>query len=109
MRTREWLAKPVAERGTPHTVVCGCGVDEFNYGIHAYAMLSGILSAGIRSVQHLGQGGQRRLLVTWQDGRSALRLVEATSSPRPTAWPRGRTTGTCAPWRTQSASSGACA
>jgi hypothetical protein len=109
VETRDWLAKPIAESGTPHTVVCGCGVDEFNYGIHAYAMLSGILSAGIRSVQHLGQGGQRRLLVTWQDGRSALRLVEATSSPRPTAWPRGRTTGTCAPWRTQSASSGACA
>src|SRR5690606_9657417 len=31
-----WLAQPADERGTPHTVFCGCGVDEFNYGIHAY-------------------------------------------------------------------------
>jgi len=27
--TQAWLGKPVEERGTPHTVFCGCGVDEF--------------------------------------------------------------------------------
>jgi hypothetical protein len=78
--TRDWLAKPVAERGTPHTVVCGCAVDEFNYGIHAYAMLSGILGGGIASVQHLSQAGQRRILVNWPDGRSALLVVGAAAA-----------------------------
>jgi hypothetical protein len=36
---REWFAQPVAERGTAHTVLTGCGVDDFNYGIHAYSLL----------------------------------------------------------------------
>lgn len=27
---RAYLAEPVAERGTPHTVFAGCGVDDFN-------------------------------------------------------------------------------
>ncbi len=80
VETREWLAKPVAERGTPNTVVCGCGVDEFNYGIHAYAMLSGVMGPGIHSVQHLGQGVQHRILVNWQDGRSALLVIGAAAS-----------------------------
>ncbi len=30
--TRQWLDQPVAERGSPHTALCGCATDEFNYG-----------------------------------------------------------------------------
>jgi hypothetical protein len=59
--TRDWLAKPVTERGTPHTAVAGCAVDEFNYGIHANSLLSGIMGAGIRDMRHLGLGVQRRI------------------------------------------------
>jgi len=77
--TASWLAQPLAERGTPHTVFCGCAVDEFNYGIHAYAMLSGILGAGIEHVQHLEQHGQRRVWVRWQDGRSGLLVIGAAA------------------------------
>lgn len=73
--TEEWLSQPVAERGTPHTVLCGCAVDEFNYGIHAYAMLAGILGAGARSVRHLGQGLQRRIEIRWEDGRVGIVIV----------------------------------
>jgi len=83
VETQQWLAQPVEERGTPHTVVCGCAVDEFNYGIHAYAMLSGILGGGIRSVRHLGTGVQRRLLVQWHDGRSGLLVIGATAKWMP--------------------------
>jgi hypothetical protein len=68
----DWLAQPVAQRGAPHTVVCGCGVDEFNYGIHAYALLIALLGTGVHSVQHLGQKGQRRIWVRWADGRAGL-------------------------------------
>lgn len=73
--TRDWLAIPAAERGTPDTVLCGCAVDEFNYGIHAYSMLAGILGTGARSVRNLGQGVQRRVQVKWDDGRCGLLVI----------------------------------
>lgn len=76
--TREWLERPVEERGTPHTVICGCGVDEFNYGIHAYSLLAGILGSGAQGVQHLGQGVQRRVQVRWADGRTGMVIIGAT-------------------------------
>lgn len=72
---RDYLARPAEERGTPHTVVCGCAVDEFNYGIHAYSLLSGLMGPGIESVRHLGQGVQRRIQVNWADGRMGLIVV----------------------------------
>jgi hypothetical protein len=78
VESREWLARPVEERGTPHTVVCGCGVDEFNYGIHAYAMMAGITGGGAHSVRHLGQGVQRRVQVRWADGRLGILVIGAT-------------------------------
>jgi len=81
--TTEYLAQPVAERGTPHTVFCGCAVDEFNYGIHAYAMLSGILGGGVKSVRHLGEGVQRRVLVNWHDGRSGVLVIGAAANWMP--------------------------
>jgi len=40
---RAFLAQPVEERGTPQVVLAGCGVDEFNYGIHAYSIAWSIL------------------------------------------------------------------
>jgi hypothetical protein len=73
--TRDWLAIPEDERGMPHTVICGCGVDEYNYGIHAYALLSGILGPGIESVRHLSQGVQRRIEVTWKDGTVGILVI----------------------------------
>ena len=79
VETQNWLALPVSERGTPHTALCGCAVNEFDYGIHAYAMLSGIMGGGVYSVQHLDADVQRRIWVKWQDGRSGLLIVgEAT-------------------------------
>ncbi len=74
---RAWLAKNVAERGRPHTVLSGCAVDEFNYGIHAYALLSGIMGPGIVSARHLGKGVQRRIQVNWADGRMGLIVIGA--------------------------------
>lgn len=75
VEAREWLARPVAERGTPHTVFCGCGTDEFNYGIHAYSLLSALMGPGIESVQHLSIGLQRRIRVRWQDGREGFLII----------------------------------
>lgn len=76
--TQDWLAQPEDERGSPDTVICGCGVDEFNYGIHAYSMLAGIMGAGAVSVRHLGRGTQRRVQISWQDGRTGVLIIGAT-------------------------------
>jgi len=66
--TIKYLQRPKEERGTPHTVFCGCGVDEFNYGIHAYSLLSGILGPGPVSVRHVDHRVQHRVEITWADG-----------------------------------------
>jgi len=76
---QEYLARPESERGALHTALCGCGVDEYNYGIHAYSLLAGLLGAGAQSVRHLGQGGQRRVQVRWADGRSGLLVIGTTT------------------------------
>jgi hypothetical protein len=74
---QEWLAR--SERGVVHTAICGCGVDEFNYGIHAYSLLAGLMGTGAKSVRHLGQGGQRRVQVNWADGRAGFLVIGAVS------------------------------
>lgn len=62
-------ARPVEERGTPRTVFVACGVDEFNYGIHAYAMLLGLMGPGPVRVTSLGGDTQWRVRVDWPDDR----------------------------------------
>ncbi|MBT4501178.1 MAG: Gfo/Idh/MocA family oxidoreductase [Gemmatimonadetes bacterium] len=66
---QEYLAEPADERGEVHTAFAGCGTDEYNYGIHGYALLSGLMGAGIRSVRYLGASAQKHLQVEWKDGR----------------------------------------
>ena len=72
---QDLLAEPVGDRGTVHTAFVGCGVDEFNYGIHAYSLLSGLMGPGIRSVQYLGASTQKHLKATWDDGRVGLLCI----------------------------------
>lgn len=81
LEVQAFLQRPVEERGEPYTVLCGCGVDDFNYGIHAYAMLSGILGPGVKSVRHLGKGAQRRIQVNYADARTGFIVIGET-----TAW-----------------------
>lgn len=75
---RHFLDVPVTERDTVHTAMTGCGVDEFNYGIHAYAMVLAIMGPGVASVRHLGDYGQRRVQITWNDGRVGFVIVGPT-------------------------------
>ena len=76
---RQWLAQDVAERGQPHTVVSACGIDEFGYGIHAYALLCGIMGPGIASVRCLPGNAQWRVEVQWADGRVGIVVVGQTT------------------------------
>ncbi|MBN1673353.1 MAG: Gfo/Idh/MocA family oxidoreductase [Kiritimatiellae bacterium] len=72
---RDFLAEPVEARGTLHTAHSSCGVDEFNYGIHAYSLLCGLMGPGARSVRYLGASGQKQIMVQWQDGRIGFLTV----------------------------------
>ncbi|MFA6567375.1 MAG: Gfo/Idh/MocA family oxidoreductase [Victivallales bacterium] len=75
----EFLAIPVAERGTVHTAYAAIGVDDFNYGIHAYAIVSSLMGPGIQSVRYLGSSNQKQLMLEWNDGKIALMTVGKTA------------------------------
>ncbi|MEW6752322.1 MAG: Gfo/Idh/MocA family oxidoreductase, partial [Candidatus Latescibacterota bacterium] len=71
----EYLAEPAEERGRVHTAFAGCGTDEFNYGIHAYSLLCGLMGGGARAVRYLGSSAQKHLQVTWSDGRTGFLCI----------------------------------
>ena len=77
LEVREFLAEPVEDRGELHTAFGGCGTDEFNYGIHAYSLMCGLMGPGLRSVRYLGVGGQKLLKMNWRDGKVGLLSVGA--------------------------------
>ena len=70
-----FLARDVSDRGSIETAFVACGVDEFNYGIHAYSMLLGLMGPGVESVRCLGSQRQRRVQVNWADGRAGFVVV----------------------------------
>ena len=76
--TQEIINRPVEERGDIHAAFCGCGVDEFNYGIHAYAMMSGIMGPDVLSVRHISTHVQHQYKLTWGDGRRGIVTVGET-------------------------------
>lgn len=71
-----FLEKPVEERGTPRFVYAGCGNDEFNYGIHAYALACTLMGSGAQSVRYMGTSGmQQQVEIEWPGGRRAVVAV----------------------------------
>ena len=71
----EFLAQPMEERGEIHTAYAATGVDDYNYGIHAYAIMSCLMGCGIRSAQYIGFSGQKNVKLTWSDGRMGLLTI----------------------------------
>jgi hypothetical protein len=66
----------IAEKGQAQAIFAGCGVDEFNYGIHAYALACGLMGHGVRRVRHAGCVGERQQVeLHWNDGRRATLLI----------------------------------
>ena len=74
---------PVIKLINIHTIFAGCAVDEFNYGIHAYSLLSGIGGVGMESVQFMGSGVQRMLHVSWNDGKTGILSIGKQSGYLP--------------------------
>jgi len=70
------LSQRIERDGKPRMLLTGCGVDEFNYGIHAYSMVAGILGPGIEAARHVGiQRGVHQIELRWRDGAQALLWV----------------------------------
>jgi hypothetical protein len=72
---QEFLSQPVTDRGEIFHAYAGCGTDDFNYGIHAYSLLAGMMGPGVKSVEYIGSSRQKHLKVNWNDGRIGLLTV----------------------------------
>jgi hypothetical protein len=71
----KYLAKPEAERGKIHAAFSGCSVDEYNYGIHAYALLFQAMGCGVNSVQYIGSSMQKHIQIKWKNGNIGYVVV----------------------------------
>lgn len=78
----EWRMRRVAAEDWVYGFA-GCSVDEFNYGIHAYVLLQGLLGSGIAAVRDLGRQVQRQIELTWKDGRKGIVSIGKTSGYLP--------------------------
>ncbi|WP_084959184.1 hypothetical protein [Thermoactinospora rubra] len=67
----------------PHFALTGCSGDPFDYGIHAYSMLHGLLGPGVVAARHLGGYGQQRVELRWSDGRTGMVSVGETAERHP--------------------------
>jgi hypothetical protein len=77
------LLAELREKGeTPIFAFAGCGVDEFNYGIHAYALACALMGPGLSSVRFLGEHYQKQVELVWADGRRAILNIGAPSGGR---------------------------
>jgi len=79
---REWKERKMAAEEWVYGFT-GCAVDEFNYGIHAYTMLHGLLGPGIESARYLGENVQRQIELTWKDGRQGTVSIGKTAGYLP--------------------------
>ncbi len=79
----EFLARPIEKRGVIHTLFGGCALDRFHYGIHAYAMVCGLMGTGLQAVRYLRGGPQDRIELQWEGGRSAFLAVGAIDNQLP--------------------------
>lgn len=62
----------VAEKTRAHTVMGGCGVDEFNYGIHAFSSAFGVLGFDCVRVRTADEGRLRVTHLVWRNGSQAV-------------------------------------
>jgi hypothetical protein len=63
--------------------LAGCSGHEFDYGVHAYSLLHGILGPGMRRARWLGGHGQARVEIAWADGRTGMVSVGETAGRHP--------------------------
>ena len=70
---RDYLARTSVADGTrAHTLLGGCGVDEFNYGIHAISAACAVLGFRWRQVRLSAEGRLQVCHVLWDSGDQAV-------------------------------------
>jgi len=69
---------PESERGRFQTVYAAMGVDEFNYGIHLYAMVQSLLGPGVVSVRCIGESNQAHFYLRRNDGVAVMATLGKT-------------------------------
>jgi len=72
---KDFLEKPEEERGAIHCAYACIGMDDFNYGIHGYAIISALMGPGVKSVQYIGSSAQKHIKISWGNGNIALLTV----------------------------------
>lgn len=72
---QQFLDQDEDTRGVPMAVLAGCGVDDFNYGIHAYSLLWSIFGSGAETVRYLGENVQKQVEIVWKDGRRGILTI----------------------------------
>lgn len=78
---QEWLADH--DREEKVFAIAGCSVDEFNYGIHAFSMLHGIMGEGIAYARYLAEHVQHHIEVVWHNGKRGQVVIGATEGYLP--------------------------
>ena len=72
----DFVAQPESERGRILSATASCGVDEFNYGIHAYAQMCALMGPGARSARYIASAGNQKVIeLEWADGRVGVLTV----------------------------------
>ncbi|MET8181075.1 hypothetical protein [Streptomyces sp. NPDC005336] len=61
----------------------GCSGDPFDYGVHAYSLLHGLLGPGVSAARHLGGHVQHRVELAWHDGRTGMVSLGPTAARHP--------------------------
>ncbi len=69
---------PEVERGKVMTAYTSIGVDDFNYGVHGYAILCAALGPGVVWAQYVAESNQKQIVLGWEDGRIGLLTVGKT-------------------------------
>ena len=54
------------------------GVDDFNYGVHGYAVLVAAMGSDLLSVQYIASSNQKQVLLKFKGGRNAILTVGKT-------------------------------
>lgn len=75
----DFLAVLEEKRGKVYTAYAVTGTDDFNYGIHGYAILASVMGPGIVSAQYVGHSNQKQILIEWKDGRTGILTAGKTA------------------------------
>ena len=54
------------------TVFTACLTDDYNYGIHFYSLVSGLLGSGIKSVKYIGGLSHKLIELKWSEDKRGL-------------------------------------